>query len=334
VALPNGVATVTATAGPYLLADGSVASGRVWLIPETRVVHAATGAVITPDGVAITLDPTTGLGSAVVAAGDDPSLSPNPFRYRVLWELVGRSNPEPTYVLLPAANATADLDNMVPATSGAGPVSVPAVTSLAGLSGALTAAQVLAVLLPPPLPVPVSGSYVFPVSPQAATTNNALGNGTARFVPFVMPRSVTVTRIGSEVTAAGEAGSSLRLGIYADNGNAQPGTLVVDAGAIASGTAAGVQELTLATPVTLTAGVPYWLGGVVQGAPTTQPTIRTVSQGSVVPPFPVPLPGGMPIASAAVIGAAWNGLTSGPLPATAPLAFAAGAAPRLFLRIA
>lgn len=101
---------------------------------------------------------------------------------------------------------------------------------------------------------------------QASTT----GTNVLRVVPKFIPNAVTLTRLGAEVTTIGDAGSKIRLGIYADDGTFRPGSLVIDAGQIA-GDSATVQEITISQ--SLTRGW-YWFGGVVQSVSVTQPTMR------------------------------------------------------------
>lgn len=105
------------------------------------------------------------------------------------------------------------------------------------------------------------------------TTSNVLVNGTLRVAPIYLARTVSLTKIGLQVTVIGDAGSTIRLGIYGDTGEFYPGALVLDAGTIA-GDSATVQEITIAQ--TLPKGV-YWIGGAVQGVTVTQPTVRIVS---------------------------------------------------------
>lgn len=46
---PDGLATTIVTAGPYLDGGGQPAAGRVRLVPEGRVLHSPSGAVILAD---------------------------------------------------------------------------------------------------------------------------------------------------------------------------------------------------------------------------------------------------------------------------------------------
>lgn len=147
----------------------------------------------------------------------------------------------------------------------------------------------------------VSGNYMFAGGTGTTGTSATLGNGTARAHAWYLPHPVTLTRIGAEVTVVGESGSKVRLGIYADTGEWAPGSLVLDAGQI-NGDSATVQELTISQA--LNPGV-YWLVAVVQSAPTTQPTMRTVT------PVAAPIIQGTsaPSAGQGAIGYAKTGVT-------------------------
>jgi hypothetical protein len=122
-----------------------------------------------------------------------------------------------------------------------------------------------------------SGLYHRTVPAASLTTSATLGVGTLRLAPFDVPRAVTLTRIGAEITSAGDVGSKFRLGIYADDGTGYPGALTLDAGTI-DGNSATVQEITINQ---LLAAGRYWVGGVVQGVTVTQPTLRTVSIATI-----------------------------------------------------
>ena len=175
------------------------------------------------------------------------------------------------------------------------------------------------------------GWYYQTMPTSGLSTLNTLGNGNLRVTPFAVPRKVRLSRIGAEVTAEGDVGSEIRLGIYADNGFGYPGALVVDAGVLA-GDVAGVSELMIST--VLKPGL-YWVGGAVQGVTSTQPTVRTplttgssyiaLSNGSM------PAPG---YPSAMVIGYNAFGVT-GALPTQFQAApYPTGAAVRVFVKVA
>lgn len=130
----------------------------------------------------------------------------------------------------------------------------------------------------------VSGSYYFCSDAHGVTTSNGLSNGTIRTSAWVVGESITVTRLGVEFTVAGDAASVYRIGIWASDGaGGKPSTLVLDAGTISTGTSDSGDVATGGTPdvyeitvsQALSPGV-YWVGGVVQGVTTTQPTMRVV----------------------------------------------------------
>jgi hypothetical protein len=121
-----------------------------------------------------------------------------------------------------------------------------------------------------PISNPVVGQYFIPVSSSSVATV-LMTNQRLVLAPWVVRRPITLDRLAAEVTVVGEAGSKVRLGIYADNGTQFPSALVVDAGQI-NGDSATLQELTIDTA--LQPGL-YWIGAVAQSAATTPPTIRT-----------------------------------------------------------
>jgi len=111
---------------------------------------------------------------------------------------------------------------------------------------------------------------------------NALGAGSLTSAPiqanrlFAMPFPVPVTqkfdRIAVNITMG--ATGVCRLGIYADNGRTYPGTLILNAGEINTGTNGG-QQFTVSQ--TLHAGI-YWLACLFNATPS----ISNVPAGAVV----------------------------------------------------
>lgn len=173
-----------------------------------------------------------------------------------------------------------------------------------------------------------SGAYYYTSSPNGVVPSNTLGVGTLRVVPWVVPKPLSISRIGAEIATVGEAGSKLRLGVYNDNGSGLPGTLLFDSGQI-NGDSATVQEIT-ATRV-IPAGL-YWVGGVVQSVTTTQPTVRIASVVSWTPPVPIWLGPTIPTSNSVVLGVSMTGVTAAlptPFVASASTAFA----PRVFVKI-
>jgi hypothetical protein len=73
-------------------------------------------------------------------------------------------------------------------------------------------------------------------------------------IPFVVPKTITIDRIAVNVTTLVASGL-IRLGIY-NNANGEPGTLLLDAGAVDSSTT-GVKTITISQQ--LVGGYLYWL---------------------------------------------------------------------------
>lgn len=173
-----------------------------------------------------------------------------------------------------------------------------------------------------------SGCYHQTAPAITLATVNTLGTA-LRVTPFVVPRRITITRMGLEVVNAGDAGCVMRMGIYADNGAGYPGALVLDAGTV-PGDVVGVAEVTISK--LLEVGT-YWCGAVPQGVTTTQPTIRGVA--TLASPL-VPLTTGTtPIANhTPSVGFAGLSVT-GALPATFPSGVNLTAtAARMFVKVA
>lgn len=152
------------------------------------------------------------------------------------------------------------------------------------------------------------GSYYITNSP-GSTSTASIGQGILRLLPWYIQSGVSLTRIGAEVTAAGDAGSKFRLGIYADNGSGYPGALVLDAGQI-NGDSNTVQEVTITQ--SLTPGL-YWIGGATQSVSSTAPTYRVVTTWH--PTVPMSTGASAPTAGQLVVGYQQSSVTGG-LPAT------------------
>lgn len=178
-----------------------------------------------------------------------------------------------------------------------------------------------------PRVAPAAGQYMITTSPGTATTNGALGNNTLRVAPWVVNRAISIDRVGAEVTTIGEAGSKFRIGVFADTGSCYPGAVLLDAGQIA-GDSATVQDLTVA--LTLAPGL-YWIGGAVQSAPTTQPTMRVTTTWH--PPVPIAVGTSAPSAGATMVGYS-NASVSGALATFTATVGNVSAAARIHVRLA
>lgn len=128
-----------------------------------------------------------------------------------------------------------------------------------------------------------SGKYAFPGSRTSASTQQ-LGNGRVCYVALALNKARSIDRIACEVTAAGTAGSEVRLGAYGSDATLQPTSLLFDAGTIDS-TTTGVKEITVAQ--TIGPGI-VWLAIAVQGSPSTDPTLAALPGGNSIVPIPAP----------------------------------------------
>lgn len=189
--------------------------------------------------------------------------------------------------------------------------------ALAGTADAITVGQAISNTLR-------SGLW-YPSLPCSGLTTSQIPNQSLRLTPMDVPRSLTVSGLAVEVTAAGEASSTFRFGIYADDGTGYPGVLVLDAGTVAADST-GVKTITISQA--LTPGR-YWVGGVTQGAATTAATIRTpanamVSIGSSTTPG----------TGSSVLAYNQTGVAGAlPTPFTTSVS-AAGQSPRIYVQIA
>jgi len=115
-----------------------------------------------------------------------------------------------------------------------------------------------------------------PSTGTALTTATNVVN-TLYAMPLVIAKTMTIDQMAINITSAG-AGSNVRCGIYADNGNMYPGALVVDAGANSTATP-GVKTYTTNLPVILLPGL-YWLACVCDGI---APISRGFAVASMIP---------------------------------------------------
>lgn len=106
----------------------------------------------------------------------------------------------------------------------------------------------------------------------AANGTGAYANGELLAIPFFLIEDATFDRIGLGVTSAGQAGSTIGIGIYADDGDGFPGARVLDAGTVPGDGATGIKQITISHA--LEADL-YWLAAVFLNAVTTRPTVRT-----------------------------------------------------------
>lgn len=146
--------------------------------------------------------------------------------------------------------------------------------------------------------------------------------------PIWLPESVTIDRIGVNVTVGGTVGAVIRFGLYRDSGYGYPGALLVDAGTVAA-TTSGDKEASLSQAID-TAGL-YWMVCAAQGTPATPAQVRIATS------LPSPLQTSFTTSpSASVVGGySVAGVTAAlPTPfGTAPLTSEVASLPRMYVRV-
>lgn len=151
----------------------------------------------------------------------------------------------------------------------------------------------------------LTGHYYGPNGPAGGS---ARPQGLLEASPIYLP-ACSIDRLRIVTTTAGSTGSTVRLGIYADDGTGKPGALLLDAGTLDATTAAGSKEITVAQALT---GGLYWLASVAQDSASV-PTRHTVTtSGARIIPLPR-----QPNGTAWATG--WTSPTTvntGPLPST------------------
>lgn len=111
-----------------------------------------------------------------------------------------------------------------------------------------------------------------------ALTTGVVAANTLIALPFYVGETTLFDLLGCQVTTAG-ASSNVRMGIYADDGNVFPSTLINESAAISSATV-GMKEHTIPTAnQTFSPGL-YWLAFECMA---TAPTIRALSLASIFP---------------------------------------------------
>lgn len=94
------------------------------------------------------------------------------------------------------------------------------------------------------------------------TGGNAMVQDRLVAAPFLVTKQRAFTAVALHVSTA-VAATSVRVGIYDDDGSAYPGALKQEFGALDSATA-GIKEIVLGTALDLAPGL-YWLAAVAQG---------------------------------------------------------------------
>lgn len=155
-----------------------------------------------------------------------------------------------------------------------------------------------------------TNQYLFPAAPTSTSTSSSISNNSLRLVPWIVRSTLTIIRMGCIVTSSGQASSTFRLGIYSDSGNCYPGSLLLEAGSVATDST-GSPEVTISQQ--LTPGL-YWVGGAHQGAGSSTATFQTITS-SWLPPVDIVLGTSAPASGATAYGFQQSSV-SGALPST------------------
>lgn len=157
MSLPPVIQTVTVSFGPFIDFQGQPLRGSTTFEPSTPVLAEATGTPILNRTIVVEWD-ADGMGTVILPATDSVGLDRTGFTYRVTHRTYDSGVPAPTggNIMLPAAAPNVDLDLLVPVTASNGiVVEQPAVTSVAGLTGAPTAGDLVTAM-----DVPLRAAFV------------------------------------------------------------------------------------------------------------------------------------------------------------------------------
>lgn len=114
-----------------------------------------------------------------------------------------------------------------------------------------------------PQPSYKTGEYYACLGTLSGAGTGGMTQSRVYFLPFVTYRSQAFDRIAARISAAGTTNSVVRLGIYNDDGAGRPGTLLLDAGTVATDSTTGIRAITISQ--TLAPGF-YWLAACPQVA--------------------------------------------------------------------
>lgn len=113
--------------------------------------------------------------------------------------------------------------------------------------------------------------------PGSAYVNQSMTGTRLYLNRFIIPRGLTVVRLGCNVTVVGTAGvAAMELGLYADDGTGNnPTTLIVDGGSI---DASVLGFASVAVNVPLPAGI-VWTAILSLNSPATIPSVSALRTG-------------------------------------------------------
>jgi len=115
-----------------------------------------------------------------------------------------------------------------------------------------------------------SGKSLWYASAPPGSQVAPFANNLLYYVPFYIKQGIVIDRIGVNNQGAGQSGSLLTLGIYADTGGGIPGARLLDAGSVD-----GTQVVFLRKTINFTAqDTMVWLAMLAHAAATTRPQVE------------------------------------------------------------
>jgi len=219
VSLPSGCPTVTVHAGPYTDSGGPYAGFVVVTADVPAVVWVPSGQVLLSGPVYIPVDG-TGAATVVLPANDSTSLNVTGWTYTFTFELHSPTSGAVPVILpvtasLPQSAPTVTLDLLAKVTTSSGVVvGFPAVLSVAGLSGSISAGALATAL------------GLGTAAAHAATDFDAAGAATTAVAAEAAARAAAVaaeatartTAIAAEATIRAAADSALTTALTTING--------------------------------------------------------------------------------------------------------------------
>lgn len=221
--LPSGVLTATVTFGPYMDDAGAPRSGTVVFRTSSKRVWTATGEVIMPRALTVTLNG-SGAGSIVLPATDQPGFSDGAGNSVTNWtytaddQLTGSNSARRTFMLPTGGvdDLTVDLDLLTPVTSTTGTtVALPSVLSVDGRTGVvvLDATTGFARVVTPEQFGAAGDGTTDDTDAIQAAFDSCVDGGVVQLSPGKTYRFTNVY-VGSNTTLAGTGGTSVLAPVY------------------------------------------------------------------------------------------------------------------------
>lgn len=278
-------ATCTLT-GSFYDTSGNPATGEITFTPSAELTDTA-GNIILPQ-IPITVQVTGGTFTVHLLPTDTAGISQTGWSYQVNEQiLLYQSRPfttNVTYYVQPTGTGTIQLSSLAQYTTP------PSVITYGVLSGNNTWTGTNAFTAETTVPTPTNSadaatkSYVdshtftgaqlksgwfYPT--DGGNPNHSMLFNTLWVSPFdLQMASATVNLLACNVVTGGTAGSTIRLGIYGNDGRGGIGSLIVDAGTVA-GDATGVMTKAVSAPISQGR---IWLGAVWQGTDGSAPVLQ------------------------------------------------------------